>query len=156
MTLVIGIGNADRGDDAAGLAAAERVRAAAPPGVTVAELTGEPLALIDAWAGAPAVFLIDAVRSGGEPGTIYRFDAADGPLDARFARRGTHALGVADVIELARALDCLPGVLIGYGIEGAAFATGSSMSPEVAGAVGTAAGRLLAELAADDHVAGGR
>jgi hypothetical protein len=38
MTLVIGIGNPDRGDDAVGLAVAGRVRAAAPAGVTVIEL----------------------------------------------------------------------------------------------------------------------
>lgn len=32
MTIVIGIGNPDRGDDAAGLAVARTVRAAAPAG----------------------------------------------------------------------------------------------------------------------------
>jgi Ni,Fe-hydrogenase maturation factor len=52
MTLVIGIGNPDRGDDAAGLAVARNVRAAAPAGVAVIELDGDQLALLDAWDGA--------------------------------------------------------------------------------------------------------
>ena len=52
MTLVLGIGNADRGDDAAGLAVARRVRAAtAPRDVTVAELAGDQLAFCAAYTG---------------------------------------------------------------------------------------------------------
>jgi Ni,Fe-hydrogenase maturation factor len=47
MTLVIGIGNADRGYDAVGVAVARRVRSAALPGVTVAELEGDQFALLD-------------------------------------------------------------------------------------------------------------
>jgi hydrogenase maturation protease len=145
--LVIGVGNPDRGDDAAGLEVAARVRAAVPAGIEVRELTGEPLALIDMWARSRAVFLIDAVRSGGRPGDIYRFDAVAAPLDARFSHRGTHALGIADVIELARALECLPARLVGYGIEGGSFAAGSGLSPEAAAATRAVSARLLAELA---------
>jgi hydrogenase maturation protease len=148
MTLVIGIGNADRGDDAAGLAVARRVRAAtAPREVTVAELIGDQLGLLDAWDGVKEVYVIDAVCSGGAPGTVYRFDGAQ-LLDARFRHRGTHTLSLADVIELARALGRLPARLTGYGIEGAAFELGAGLSPEVAAAVEAVAGRLLAELKA--------
>jgi hydrogenase maturation protease len=148
MTLIIGIGNADRGDDAAGLAVAGRVRAAtAPRDVTVAELIGDQLGLLDAWDGVKDVYVIDAVRSGGAPGTVYRFDGAQ-PLDARFRHRGTHTLSLADVIELARALGRLPARLTGYGIEGAAFELGAGLSPEVAAAVEAVTGRLLDELKA--------
>jgi hydrogenase maturation protease len=148
MTLVIGIGNADRGDDAAGLAVARRVRAAtAPRDVTVAELAGDQLGLLDAWDGVKDVYVVDAVCSGGAPGTVYRFDGAH-PLDARFRHRGTHTLSLADVIELARALGRLPARLTGYGIEGAAFELGTGLSPEVAAAVEVVTGRLLAELKA--------
>lgn len=148
MTLVIGIGNPDRGDDAAGLAVARRVRAAAPRcHVTVAELIGDQLALLDAWNGANDVYVIDAVCSGGAPGTVYRFDAVQ-QLDARFRHCGTHTFSLADVIELARALGRLPPRLVGYAIEGAAFELGAGLSPEVAAAVEAVTGRLLAELKA--------
>jgi len=144
--LVIGIGNGWRGDDAAGLAVARRLRAAVPPGVEVLEHAGEPVSLIDAWPAADAVYLADAVSSGGEPGTVYRFDATGQPLGARFARRGTHAFGVADTVELARALRRLPRRIVVYGIEGASFAAGASLSPPVRRAVRTVSARLLAEL----------
>jgi len=149
MILVIGIGNADRGDDAAGLAVAKRIRAATLPGeVTVLELAGDQLALIDEWTGATDVFVVDAVSSGGAPGTVYRFDAAD-PLTERFQHRGTHMFSLADVIELARALGRLPRRLAGFGIEGTGFAIGAGLSPQVAAAVDEVTAMLIAELIAD-------
>lgn len=148
MILVIGVGNPDRGDDAAGLEVARRVREAAPPdAVAVRELAGDQLALIDEWAGATEVYVVDAVCSGGTPGTVYQFTAAD-PLTDRFQHRGTHMFSLADVIELARALGCLPGQLTGYGIEGASFAIGDGLSKEAAAAVDNVASLLLNDLKA--------
>jgi hydrogenase maturation protease len=148
MILVIGIGNPDRGDDAAGLEVARRVRESTRPGeVTVRELPGDQLALIDEWAGATRVYVVDAVCSGGMPGTVYQFDATDA-LTERFQHRGTHTFSLADVIELARALGRLPGQLTGYGIEGASFAIGDSLSAEAAAAVDNVASMLLNDLKA--------
>jgi hydrogenase maturation protease len=147
LTLLIGVGNPDRGDDAAGLAVARRVRAAAPAGVRVSELDGDQLKLLDAWDGADDVWVVDAVCSGGEPGAVYRFDAAC-PLGARFRHCGTHTFSLADVIELARALGRLPGRLVGYGIEGASFAIGTALSPEAETAVQAVTRHILGELAA--------
>jgi hydrogenase maturation protease len=148
MILVIGIGNRDRGDDAAGLEVARRVRESAGPAeVTVRELAGDQLALLDEWAGATEVYVVDAVCSGGTPGAVYRFDAADA-LNGRFRHRGTHTLSLADVIELARALGRLPGHLAGYGIEGASFAIGDGLSREVSAGVDKVTALLLGDLRA--------
>jgi hydrogenase maturation protease len=145
VALLIGVGNADRGDDAAGLMVARRVAAAAPGGVTVTELSGDQLGLLDAWEGQSEVWVTDAVCSGAAPGTMYRFDAAT-PLGAPLSRRGTHALSLADVIELARALGRLPGRLVGYGIEGAAFEPGAPLSSAVDAAARAVASQILREL----------
>jgi hydrogenase maturation protease len=148
MILVIGIGNPDRGDDAAGLAVAKHIRAATLSGeVTVRELVGDQLALIDEWTGATHVFVVDAVSSGGTPGTVYRFDAEDA-LTERFQHRGTHMFSLADVIELARALDRLPRHLAGFGIEGADFAIGAGLSPQAAAAVDEVTSLLLTDIKA--------
>jgi len=145
MILVIGIGNADRGDDAAGLVAARHIRDAAPPGVTVTELDGDQLTLLDAWDGAADVYVVDAVCSGAEPGTVCRFDGS-APLGARFKHRGTHIFSLADVVELGRALHRLPVRLRGYGIEGAAFELGAPLSLEAEAAARTVAEQILHEL----------
>lgn len=148
MILVIGIGNPDRGDDVAGLVVARNVRAAADPArVIVRELVGDQLALLEEWTGATEVYVVDAVCSGGTPGTVYEFDAAH-PLTERFRHRGTHTFSIADVVELARALGRLPARLTGFGIEGADFAIGAGLSPAAAAAVRQVTARLLAELKA--------
>lgn len=144
MTLLIGAGNPDRGDDAAGLTVARLVAAASPDGLTVRALPGDQLRLLDAWQGHAEVYVADAVCSGGVPGTVYRFDAAlPGALSSR---RGTHAFGLADVIELARALGRLPGRLTGYGIEGAAFEPGAPLSAAAGAAARAVADEILHSL----------
>ncbi len=148
MILVIGIGNPDRGDDAAGLAVARRVRELTKPGeVTVRELIGDQLNLMDAWNGATEVYLVDAVCSGGTPGSVYQFDAADA-LTEQFSHCGTHTFSLADVVELARALGRLPRRLSGYGVEGATFQVGAPMSRRVRAAVETVTSMLLIDLKA--------
>jgi len=99
------------------------------------------------------VYLIDAVCSGGTPGTVYRFDAAE-PLTARFWHRGTHTFSLADVIELGRALSRLPGRLSGYGIEGGTFEPGAPLSAEVEAAVQAVTAALLRELRESSSRAG--
>lgn len=147
MIVVVGIGNPDRGDDAAGLLVARRIREiTADRDVRVIELIGDQLGLLDAWAGARQVYVIDAVYSGGPVGALYRFD--DGWLDARFARRGTHTFSLADVIALGRALGRLPERLAGYGIEGGTFEVGAPLSPAVEAAIGIVTSLLDAELKA--------
>jgi len=146
VILVIGIGTPDHGDDAAGLLVAERVRAVASPRtVTVRELVGDQLGLLDLWAGAREVYVIDAVRSGGPPGAVYRFDGAE-RLTPHFANKSTHAFSLADVIELARAMDRVPPRLIGYGIEGTRWGLGDLVSAPVMAAVAALTRRLCLEL----------
>jgi hydrogenase maturation protease len=144
--LLIGLGNRYRRDDGAGLAVAAQIRAAHLPGVAVAELEGEPVSVIDAWDGARLVYLADAVSAGGEPGAVYRYDAAEGLPPAPLRHRGTHAFSLADVVELSRALHRLPSRLIIYGIEGADFGAGTGLSGPVEQAIGTMVKRLVSEL----------
>jgi hydrogenase maturation protease len=127
--LVIAVGNRFRRDDAAAFAVAQGLRAA---GVDVLEAEGEPVELLDLWQGAREVVVIDAVSTGAPPGTIHRLDAGEGPLPADLGVASTHALGLAEAIELARALGRLPERLLVIGIEGADFSAGEGLTPAVA------------------------
>ena len=144
--VVIGVGNPYRRDDAAGLVVAQRLRKEAPAHVTVIELEGEPTALLDAWKDAHTVVLIDAVFSGAEAGTIHRLDAQAAAIPQQLFRYSTHAVSVAEAIELARALGRLPPKLVVYGIEGKDFSAGVGLSPEVEGRVAELTERVLREL----------
>ncbi|MEZ5074886.1 MAG: hydrogenase maturation protease [Solirubrobacterales bacterium] len=144
--VLIGLGNDLRGDDAAGLLVARAAREASRGGVDVVEAGGEPIDLLDAWENAEAAVVVDAVVSGAAPGAIQRIDAAAGPLPAPFAAPSTHALGLAEAVELARALGRLPDRLIVFGIEGTDFATGGEPSAAIRSAVASLAAAALAEL----------
>ena len=143
--LVIGIGNALRGDDAVGLLAARRARELAGPGVEVLELEGEPVDLIGAWQGAAAVTVLDGVRSGAEPGAVVVHDAST-PLPPTLTAASTHALGLAEAIELARSLGRLPGRLVVIGVEILDVSPGAPITPAVRAAVDQAAAEALAFL----------
>jgi len=145
---VIGIGNPWRRDDAAGLAAARRLQEILPADVDVREEAGEPTALIDALDGADAVWLVDAVSSGVEAGTVHRVDASQRALPAELFAPSTHHFGLAEAIELARALGRLPRTAVAFGIEGSTFEAGDGLSPPVDAAVGEVAERVRAEVAA--------
>ena len=140
---VLGIGNAARRDDGVGVWIARQLAARLGDDADVRVLGDDGFALLDALAGVEAAILIDAVQSGAAPGTVHRFDAATRPLPPTLLRCSTHALGVAEAVELARALGQLPARLAVYGIEGADFDIGEGLSPPVA----AAAAALVEELA---------
>jgi hydrogenase maturation protease len=149
---VIGVGNRWRSDDAAGLEVVARLRGTLPDAVELLEREGEPTSLIDAWSGAEAVWIVDAVSSGVPPGTLHRLDAAERELPAEVFRTSTHHFGLAEAVELARAVGALPPRLVVFGIEAARLELGDTLTPDVADAVGRAAdavrGEVLASAAA--------
>jgi hydrogenase maturation protease len=136
---VLGVGNEWRGDDGAGPAVARALRA---EGVRTLELGGDAAALLDAWDGLAHVVVVDAVRSGAAPGTIHRLGTAAG----RLGGGSTHALGVAQAVELARALGRLPARLELFGIEGVRFEPGEGLTRPVARAVHELASELRERL----------
>jgi hydrogenase maturation protease len=144
--LVAAIGNRDRGDDGAGPAIASRLRGRVPPGVRVIECGGDPAGLIEEWANTAAVILVDASNPAGEAGRVRRLDLAASPVPGNLAQYSTHGFGLAETIELARALGQLPLRVIVYLVEGAQFDTGAPLSPLVAEAADRTAEAILAEI----------
>ncbi len=141
--LIIGVGNVDRGDDAAGRAVAARLKASAPKDMRVMETDGEATALLALFAEADEVVVIDAAISGAEPGGIERFDAHASPLPAARLGLSSHGFGLAEAVELARALGQLPRRCVVYAIAGRSFALGDPLSPEVEAAVEVVLARVL-------------
>lgn len=152
-TLVVGLGSPDRGDDAVGGHVARAVAALADPGVVVLQHE-DPTDLIELWTGRDRVVVVDATRSGAAPGTLRVLDtgAARAPLPeaawARTGRGGTHAFGLAEAVELARALRRLPARVTVVGVEAASFEPGAALSPAVAAAVPDAVDAVLDAVAA--------
>lgn len=128
---IIGLGNGMRGDDAVGLMAARRLRQEVGDRVEVIEAEMAGIDLMELMKGAPIVIIIDAARSGQVPGTIHRLDASAGPIGGRIFPRSSHALGMVDAMELARAMGTLPATVIVYGVEADNIEAGQPLSPAV-------------------------
>ena len=144
--LVIGVGNTLRGDDGAGPAVIAALEARGLPGAQLMTCQGDGLQLLETWKCASKVVLIDAVMAGGKPGAVYRFDAIAQALPADLSFSSTHAFGVAEAIELARALDQLPQHIVIYAVEGEHFAAGERLSPQVERALGEVVERVAGEV----------
>lgn len=116
--------------------------------IVVHEATGEGVALMELWKPNDRVIIVDAARSFSQPGRIHRFDALIERIPSDFLHYSTHAFGVAEAIEMSRALDRLPGQLVLYGVEGADFSAGSCLSSAVAAVVPDLVKRVLSDLSA--------
>jgi hydrogenase maturation protease len=147
--VAIGIGNLERGDDAAGRIALRELRGRLSADVALIEESGEASELLATMEGAGAAYLIDACVSGAAPGTIHRFDAAVSPWPRALRSCSTHGLGLAEALELARALGMLPHRCVVYAIEGAAYDLGAPLSAPVRAQIDTLAARLAAEIEHD-------
>ncbi|MDP2774773.1 MAG: hydrogenase maturation protease [Nocardioides sp.] len=148
--MVIGLGSPDRGDDTVGAAVA-RVVATRLPEVTVVDHE-DPTSLLDLWAGHDPVVVVDAVRSGAQAGTVHWLETGPAlpPVSTGTWRHtghgGTHAVGLAEMVELGRALGRLPTHLVVVGIEAERFEHGAPLTPRVAAAVPVAAARVCAAV----------
>lgn len=144
--VVLGVGNPDRGDDAAGILAALRVRQGRPD-LTVHEHRGDALDLLARWQEVDFAVVIDAVAGGGPPGTVHRL--AGDALDhlRRLRPWSSHGGDLAAALALGAALDRLPRALLVYGIAGTSFALGAPPGREVVAAAEAVGDEILRTLA---------
>ena len=143
--LVIGIGNSCRGDDSVGRIVVRMIKWRNLPFLRPIEHEGEGTSLMELWRGAGPVIVVDAVTSGSVTGTVHRFDARLESLPGQIFNASTHAFGLVEAVELARALKQLPARLVVFGIEGKRFKVGTKPSVGVQQAVPHVVDRVLEE-----------
>ncbi len=143
--LVACIGNPDRGDDGIGPLVAQKLEGHLAGGAPLIVRRGDILALAEDAAGFDALICVDAAAPVDTPGRIHSVDLTNEELPRELCTTSTHGFGLADAIELARALNRAPQTIMIYAVEGECFDTGASMSQAVA-----AAAEEVARLAASE------
>jgi hydrogenase maturation protease len=143
--LIVGCGNLLRGDDGVGLVIARALRPRLKSAATVCEHRGDGMTLLDLWEGAGAVILVDAAEGGVPAGDFARFDAVAAPLPTNLWSCSTHTFGIAEAVELARALNRLPAMLLVYAVCGEQFAYGLELSRNAKAAARRAIAAIEAE-----------
>ncbi|MGZ6764648.1 MAG: hydrogenase maturation protease [Nocardioidaceae bacterium] len=146
--LVVGVGNPARGDDALGPLVAARVARLHLTDVEVA-VAEEPLAMLEDLATHQDVVVVDAVRGRRpHPGLVHVVRLGPAPLRSDAAVMGSHGIGVAEVIELARALGRLPQRVTIVGVEAQVCDVGAPLSEQVHAALDDAVRAVLDALPA--------
>jgi hydrogenase maturation protease len=148
-TIVIGIGNPVRTDDAVGLVVARvlRKRLADEAAIDVTELWAGGLRVVEAMVGYDRAVVIDAMATGKQPaGTVRRLSMAD--LGGAKNLTCVHDTSLSTALELWRRSELpLPGDISIWGIEGKDLQTlGEELTEPVHSAVAVAAEAILDEL----------
>lgn len=134
--LIIGCGNTLRGDDAAGIRAAELI-AGEHPGIDVVTVHGPIPDLAEQCADRAVVFFCDA-STRGESVTLRRVDE-----EARAAPAGTHSMPAGAIADLTRILyGQAPGEFWIVEIPASDFSFGEQLSARTDAAVRDAADRV--------------
>jgi hydrogenase maturation protease len=130
-TQIIGCGNRNRMDDAAGVLVGERLR---EMGIAAEIQSGNAFELIASWEGQEHVILIDAVVTSAPCGTVHVWEG-NPPRLPRTLQISSHGFGLAEALRLGQVLNSLPDRITVYGIEGGEFGTGETVSSEVLTAI---------------------
>ena len=145
--LVIGIGNADRGDDGLGPHVAAELAGRLPREVSLLTRRGDMLALMDDWAGFDAVVCVDAAEPAGQPGRVCRVDLMHESLPRDVSLTSSHAFGLVEAVALARTLGRAPKEMIVVAVEAASFEPGATMTEAVFAAAKPACDLVVTEIA---------
>jgi hydrogenase maturation protease len=147
--IVIGIGNTLRGDDGCGPLVVRLLQRRLNR-CRFYSVTENTLSIIDLWDSRSHVYLIDAIVSGNEPGTIHRIDLSGNIAEIRTPVVSGHTVSPIDALRFAELLSQKPERCILYAIEAKSFRMGSSISSVIKRASYRVASRILKEIS-DGH-----
>jgi hydrogenase maturation protease len=133
--LVLGVGNLLLSDEGVGVHVAQRMMTMnMPPEVRVVEGGTDGFGLVNVITEADRMILIDAVKGGGQPGSIYRFEIEDCPPYPDIFKTSVHQISILEVINLSSLIGSTPRTTV-IGIEPACMEMGMELSPAVAAKV---------------------
>jgi len=129
--VILGIGNLLLSDEGIGVHVAhELMKMDLPPGVSVVEGGTDGFRLLNVIAGADRLIVVDAVRSGAAPGSVYRFDVNDVRSVPSGFMTSVHQVGILEVIELSDLIGKRPRATV-IGVEPKSLEMRMELSPEV-------------------------
>jgi hydrogenase maturation protease len=129
--IILGIGNILLSDEGIGVHVAnELFKMALPDNVSVVEGGTDGFRLLNVITEADRLVVIDAVRGGNEPGTVYRFDVDEVKSCPSEFKTSVHQIGILEVIDLSGLIGKSPYTTI-IGIEPKSLEMGMELSPQI-------------------------
>jgi len=132
--IILGIGNILLKDEGVGVHVVKHLQErGVPEGIEVIDGGTLGFDLLGLFEGTERIVVVDALKGGGEPGTVYRVRPEDLKEDQARAL-SLHQVGLLEVMEMAKLLGYEAEVVI-IGVEPKEIAWGMELSPEVAAKV---------------------
>ncbi|MBU7006203.1 HyaD/HybD family hydrogenase maturation endopeptidase [Phosphitispora fastidiosa] len=134
--LVLGVGNSILSDEGLGVHLVKRLQEEEfPDNVEMLEGGTQGLELLAYIDDVAKLIIIDCVKAGAEPGSIFRFEPDKVNVIPREFKISYHDLGIYDFLQQARLLESLPPTII-FGVEPKEIDWGEELSTPVAAAMG--------------------
>jgi hydrogenase maturation protease len=149
--LVLGIGNVILKDEGIGVHVAEKMKQMAlPPDVEVMDGGIKGLDLLYFIEGRKKVIVVDAVKAGAPPGTLFRFTDND-LADKKGFIRSAHGIDFSDVVAIAKFQGNKPEIVF-LGIEPEDIGAGMELSPLIEKNIPVLIKLVLKEIAATEEL----
>lgn len=144
-SVVLAIGNTLLMDEGAGIHVLNFLSQRQPPWSGVRFIDGGTLSfnLAVEIEDADNLIVLDAAKMGAEPGIVRCFSGADFDAFIGQPKLSSHEVGLADLMDIARLTDSLPGRRSLVGIEPQTMEWGEQPSPAVRAAIPDAARRVV-------------
>jgi hydrogenase maturation protease len=135
QTVIIGFGNLLMRDDGVGIHVVHQLlQRDLPPEIEVIDGGVASFVIFDSVRDAEQIIIIDAVETGEEPGSIYRFTPEELGNIQPSPSYSLHEVSLIQSLHLARKMGPMPPVCF-YGVEPADMSMGMELTPSVAAAV---------------------
>lgn len=129
--VILGIGNILLSDEGVGVHIAnELMKMKMPSGVSVIEGGTDGFRLLNIITEADRLIVIDAVKGGADPGSVYRFDINEIKNVPRGFKTSVHQIGILEVIDLSGLIGKTPQTTV-IGVEPKSLEMSMDLSPEV-------------------------
>jgi len=145
---IIGIGNLLLQDEGIGVHIINQLKGLQlPDNVEVFDCGTGGLSILALLDGFDIVVVVDAVKAGGEPGTIYRFRLDKTKTDNRLKGMiSFHELDFVTAVEIGRKAYKLPSEMVMIGIEPKTIEIGLALSLEVKRSIPKVIGLIFEEI----------
>lgn len=129
---VVGIGNSIMQDDGIGVHVINKMAEMDfPSNIEFVDAGVNSYDMVDIFCQADSLIIVDAMHTGGEPGTIYRAPLDELGLKSIDSIASLHEMHFIEAINMVRLLGANPEVIV-YGIEPQTVSLGLELTPLIA------------------------
>lgn len=130
-TVILGVGNLLLSDEGVGVHVInEMMDMHFPPDIELIEGGVDGLRLMNLVVGVDRLIVIDSVKGGGSPGSIYKFKPEDLVTHTDTSKMSIHQIGILEVIRLSGLVGKLPETTI-IGVEPKSIEMGMELTPKI-------------------------